>query len=110
MFQLAVKAAVAVPAVDFPPAVRAGVARHTTLFSLAVRSGVAIRALVFHLPVRGLRGWEFCSICPFFAHFSNFRNFLNTGCNSSSLGTERMVLIANGIFGINTTAPGSGSL
>jgi hypothetical protein len=30
----------------------------------------------------------------------------NTGCNSSSLGTERMVLKANGNFGINTTAPG----
>ena len=33
----------------------------------------------------------------------------NTGCNSSSLGTERMVLLANGTFSIgNTSPPGLG--
>ena len=29
----------------------------------------------------------------------------NTGCNSSSLGTERMVLLANGKVGIGTSSP-----
>ena len=29
----------------------------------------------YNFATQGLRGWEFCTICQFFAHFSNLRNF-----------------------------------
>ena len=58
VFQLAVRAAVAVSAVLFQLAMRAGDAHHAVLFQLAVRAGGARRAPLFQLAVQtGVARW-----------------------------------------------------
>ena len=53
VFQLAVRAAVAVSAVLFQLAMRAGDAHHAVLFQLAARAAFALRAASFHLTMGG---------------------------------------------------------
>jgi hypothetical protein len=41
----------------------------------------------------GLRGGEFCTICPFFANFSNFRNFPEVPSFQSQTGAKGIAVL-----------------